>query len=378
MTTQSALIRHASQPSFSLTDEYVVLWLLGNGVKRVFKGICVAALVAITPNVAVAASISIPELEALVADGELGKIAVVMVDQHGTEVYARRFDGKASARLTDIRSAGKSLTALAVGIAIDEGKLAVDTKVWPLLGSDVADPRNSITVRDLLTMSSALDCNDWNRDSPGQEEKMYRRRVWREFAMKLPLTADYKRDETRLGRFSYCTAGVFLLGQAVQEAVGMRFDDYVADRIFAPLGITDVRWRTSRSGEVQSGGQIHMRADDLLKIGRMVLDNGRYGDRQIVSEAWIKEMLQPHRTLGEYTHYGYLWWFDLVKSPRGYEPSWMMSGNGGNVVSIYRDYDAVIVVQARNYNKDNAKLNSFRAMWEVLAALPIPVPIPEA
>lgn len=323
-------------------------------------------------NPAAAQEPAFSNLESMIGKGDLGKIAAIEVEQHGATVYSRRFDDRTAETLTDIRSAGKSLTALAVGKAIDDGQLTVDDKVWPILGSAADDPRNSITVRDLLTMSSALDCDDHDKRSPGQEEKMYRTRNWREFAMSLPLDPEYSRDAKGYGRFSYCTAGVFLLGQVVQEVTGEAFNEYAAQHIFVPLGIDDVEWRRSRSGEVQSGGQIRMRADDLAQIGRMVLNRGRHGDQQIVSSGWIDEMLTPHRQLGEYVHYGYLWWFNLVKSPRGYEPSWMMMGNGGNNVSIYRDYDAVIVVQARNYNKGDASRNSFQAMWEVIAALPQP------
>ena len=338
-------------------------------LRGLFSGALLGAMAPVYPA---AEPISLPVLEQRISEKDLGKIVAVSVEQGGETVYAQRFDGKTDDQLTDIRSAGKSLTALAIGIVIDEGNLTLDTKVWPLLGSKPDDPRNDITVRDLLTMSSKLDCSDRTRKSPGNEERMYRRRVWRDFAMNIPVEAGYARDEKGYGRFSYCTAGVFLLGQLVQEVTGQRFDAFVGERIFAPLGIEDVKWRTSRSGEIQSGGQIKMRAGDLLKIGRLVLDGGEYGGQQIVTKQWISQMLQPHRQTGEYVHYSYLWWFNLVKSPRGYEPSWMMMGNGGNIVSIYRDYDAVIVVQARNYNKDYAYRKSFEAMWAVLAALAEP------
>ncbi|MGB3754726.1 MAG: serine hydrolase [Parerythrobacter sp.] len=311
-------------------------------------------------------------LERRIVNDELGDIAAIGVDQGGETVYLRRFDGELAGHPIDIRSAGKSLTALAVGIAIDEGALALDTPVWPLLGSDPADPRNGITVHDLLTMSSPLTCDDWDRRSPGQEERMYRKRNWRAFAMALPLDEAFARDTAGQGRFSYCTAGVFLLEQAVEEAVGERFDLFMQTRVFDPLDIAGAGWRRSRSGEVQSGGQISMRAEDLLRIGRMVLDGGVFEERRVVSASWIKTMLTPHRQLGEHVHYGYLWWHDLVKAPEGYAGSWMMKGNGGNIVALYRERDAVIVVQAENYNREGADRNAFEAMWAILPGLPPP------
>jgi CubicO group peptidase (beta-lactamase class C family) len=314
-----------------------------------------------------------PAFEADIAAGKYGKIVAVSVEQHGKPVYAKRFDSKSGPH--DIRSTGKSITALAVGVAIADGKLiGVDAKVWPLLGAKPDDPRKDITVRDLLTMSSALDCDDGKKTSPGQEEKMYRTKSWRAFAMALPLAKDYKRDGNGFGRWSYCTAGVFLLGQVVEAATGERFDAFVQRRLLGPLDISDAEWRKSPSGEIQSGGQLRIGAESLAKLGRMVLDGGHWQGQQILPESWIKDMLQPHRQVGQYVHYGYLWWFWPYKTPSGPQGSWMMQGNGGNIVAIFRDYDAVIVVQAANYNKADADAQSVKIIEAALAILSAPYP----
>ena len=315
---------------------------------------------------------SIAELEAAIAAGKLDRIAVLAAEQHGERVYAQRFDGEAAGTPIDIRSAGKSLTALAVGAAIADGALAgVDVAVWPYLGRPRGEPWDSITVADLLGMSSALDCNDWDRKSPGQEERMYRTRVWRDFALALS-ARDYVRDQRGEGTFSYCTAGVFLLGQVVERATSERFDAYVQRRLFDPLEIDGVAWRHSRSGEIQSGGQLTIGSDALLKIGRMVLDGGRWKGEQLLPKSWIDTMLSPRHQLGEHVYYGHLWWATQIRSPRGYEGAWMMKGNGGNLVAILRDYDAVLVVQAENYNRKDADRHAFTALAALLASLEPP------
>jgi CubicO group peptidase (beta-lactamase class C family) len=311
-------------------------------------------------------------IETEITSGRLGKITAVTIEQSGEIVYHRRFDNLDAFALHDIRSAGKSITALAVGLAIADGKLAsVDVAVWPLLGAPIGNPRASITVRDLLTMSSALKCNDSDPKSPGQEEKMYRQKDWRRFAMALPIDSNYQRDANGYGRWSYCTAGVFLLGQLVEKAVGERFDLYVQRRLFVPLGIKAVEWRRSSTGEIQSGGQLKIGAADLAKIGRLVLDRGRWQGQQLLPESWVRQMLQPYRQVGANVHYGYLWWFWPVKAPSGYQPSWLMQGNGGNLVAIFREYDAVVVVQSANYNKADAAAHSNRIIEAAIAGLPI-------
>jgi CubicO group peptidase (beta-lactamase class C family) len=324
---------------------------------------------------ALAAPFSLSKTEIEIAAGNYGKIRSLLIEQHGKIVYQRDFVKAARPPLHDIRSAGKSITALAVGLAISDGKLpSVDAAVWPLLGAAADDPHNGITVRDLLTMSSELNCNDADRKSPGQEEKMYRQKDWQAFAMKLPLATGYARDAKGYGRWSYCTAGVFLLGQLVEKAVGERFDLYVKRRLFDPLGINQVEWRRSPTGEVQSGGQLKIGAADLAKIGRMVLDQGRWQGQQIVPESWVRDTLQPHRQVDTYVHYGYLWWFWPIKAPSGHQPSWLMQGNGGNMVAIFRAYDAVVVVQSANYNQPDADARSNRIIEAALASLPAPPP----
>ncbi len=316
--------------------------------------------------------LSLADLERQIEDGDLGKIRAIAAEQHGEIVYRKRFGQGDLGDWVDIKSAGKSITALAVGAAIADGALpGVNVKVWPYLGVSRGAPFGQITVRDLLTMSSALDCNDWQRQSPGQEERMYSRRNWRDFALALPARS-YERDERGNGPFSYCTAGVFLLGQVVETATGERFDRYVQRRLFDPLGIEGADWRTSRRGEIQSGGQLTISDEALLRIGRMVMDKGMWEGEQILPEQWLRDMLTPTHSLGEYVHYGYLWWATPLRSSRGFEGAFMMKGNGGNIVALIPNFDAVLVVQAKNYNRDYAERNAFVILTTMLRSLPVP------
>ena len=260
-------------------------------------------------------------------------------------------------------------------MAIMDGKLAGrDVAVWPYLGHSRGEPFDSITVGDLLAMASALDCDDRDGKSPGQEERMYRTREWRAFALDLPARS-FSRGENGYGPFSYCTAGVFLLGQVVETATGERFDDYIQRRLFDPLGIARPIWRTSRSGEIQSGGQLTISDEALLKIGRLVLDRGEWDDRQVIDRAWIESMLTPRHRLGEHQFYGDLWWATPLRAGEQYVPAWMMKGNGGNIVAVVPSHDAVLVVQTRNYNKRDAERHAFTALWAMLGALePVTAP----
>lgn len=288
--------------------------------------------------------------------GEAPKTTSVLVMRGDQLLYERYFGGTNEATLQDTRSVTKSLTALVVGIAIDR-------HVLPGLGAPAfaylpdlapfasAGPlKDAITVEDLLTMSSALDCDDDDSHSPGNEEKMYPQPAWARWVVDLPVRADYQRDATGRGPFHYCTAGVFLLGQIVQRAARQPIDQFEVAHLFAPLGIT--RWEFARSdtGEVMTGGSLLLRSRDLAALARLVRDGGRSGATQVVPAAFVRAATTVHREALPGQNYGYLFWHRIYHAPCGQIEGWFMSGNGGNAVVIFPSLDAITVITRTNYS----------------------------
>ncbi|MBL8549650.1 MAG: serine hydrolase [Hyphomonadaceae bacterium] len=298
-------------------------------------------------------------LTAAVETGAYQRIEAIIVERDGAILYERYFGEAGPDTRIDARSAGKSITALALGAAIDDGMIAsVDAPALAYFDAEApiahdSPVKRAVTLRDLLTMSSALDCDDWREESPGNEERMYETRDWTRFALDIPATDGYVRDAQGYGRFSYCTAGAFLLGRIVERAAGEPFDAYVERRLFAPLGIVAPEWRRSPLGQVQSGGQLGLRARDFQALGRLVLDDGVAPDgRRLVSAQWLREMTTPVRQANSDDGYGYLWWTRSFSAAgaRRYHSAYM-SGNGGNKVVVVPELDAVVVVLSTVYNQ---------------------------
>lgn len=298
-------------------------------------------------------------LEEAIAEKQYRNIEGVIVRQGGETLYEAYFgDANAQTRI-DARSAGKSITAIAVGRAIADGHLSgVDAPIFPFF--DDMEPiandgpkKRAITVRDLLTMSSALDCNDWDMKNVGNEERMYETEIWTRFALDIPVMDGYERKGDGLGRYSYCTAGAFLLGRVVERAAGVPFDKYVERILFEPLGIKDPQWKRSPTGEVQSGGQLSLRARDFAAIAEVTLNWGRNGGDEIVPQDWVKEMISPVRMATPDDGYAYLWWVRPFHLDGEEYLAAYMSGNGGNKVIVLPHLDAVIVVLSTNYNRRN-------------------------
>ncbi|WP_350016346.1 serine hydrolase [Rhodanobacter sp. IGA1.0] len=298
-------------------------------------------------------------VEAKIADKTYKDITSIMVVQDGKTVYEHYFNGSTADTLNDVRSASKSITALLVGAAIDRHLISgVDAPVYDFFpGHKPADPRLAkTTLEDLLTMSSLWECNDENEFSSGNEERMYVTERWLDFALALPVKGFApwmdKPADSPFGRsFSYCTAGAFVAGAAVERAAGQPLARFAAQVLEQPLGITAVKWNTSPEGIGMGGGGTRYRTRDLAKIGQLVLDDGRWNGRQVISANYIKAMTTPHAQPREDAEYGYLWWHFHFTVDGKDVAAWSMSGNGGNYVLLVPERHLVAVVTSTAYNQ---------------------------
>ena len=304
---------------------------------------------------------ALQDMETAVRAGDFKKIGSVLVARHGKLVYESYWDGD-SGTLRDTRSATKSITDALIGIAIGEKKLSgVDARVLQLLPDHSRklqnpDPRkDKITIEDFLTMSSPLECDDWNDASRGNEERMYVIEDWAQFILDLPIRGQMHVGEQveppPYGRyFSYCTGGVFTLSEVLQKATGVRTDRYAKDKLFGPLGISDVQWVYSPMNIPQTGGGLRLSSRDLLKIAQLYLNGGSWQGQRIVDESWVRVSTQPHARIDNETEYGYLWWLKSFKSGGKSYPAFFMSGNGGNKVVVLPSLDLAAVITSTNYN----------------------------
>ncbi len=300
-------------------------------------------------------------LETAIRSGEFKKIGSVVIARHGKLIYEAYFDGDA-ATLRDTRSATKSITDILIGIAIKDKKLSgVDARVLAWLPERAQrmqnpDPRkDQITVEDFLTMSSPLECDDWNDASRGNEERMYVIEDWAQFILDLPVRGRMhvgeKAEAPKYGRyFSYCTGAVFALSELLQKVTGERTDHYAQQKLFGPIGITDAQWVYSPLNIPQTGGGLRLSSRDLLKVAELYRGGGMWQGTRIVDDAWVRTSTQPHAQIDDETEYGYLWWLKTFKSGGAGYPAYLMNGNGGNKVAVFPALDLTVVITSTNYN----------------------------
>lgn len=295
---------------------------------------------------------------ALPPDAQHGLHGLVVVRQ-GRLVLERYWAGHTVDQPHDIRSVTKSVTALLTGLAADQGRLRPQDSIWRYLPAYAplarTDPRKpGLTLHHLLTMSTGLACSDWDRKSPGQEERMYRQPDWVRHTLALPQR--YRPGDSA----RYCTGGVVVLGQVLAQATAQPADTFAARHLFGPLGIRHAQWAYFDKGrQVDTGGHLRLTPRDLAKLGQLVLDSGRWQGRPLISPAWIATMTRPHVRLAG-NGYGYGWWQFVLDVPgRGPVVVAGATGTGGQYIFVVPSYQLVVVFTGGNYHSQRDKAPFF-------------------
>lgn len=321
-------------------------------------------------------------LETAVAANEFPGVTSVLVAKDGALVYERYFGDGGPDVLNDTRSATKSVTSMLMGAAIDRGLIpSAQSKVHDFFADmapwqHASERKARITLEDLLTMSSAWECDDENAFSAGNEERMYLSESWTRFALDLPLRGFapwMKRpEESPHGRaFSYCTAGSFLLGAVIERATGKPLAEFAAEALEKPLGIRASQWNRSSEGVGMGGGGTRYRSRDLAKLGQVMADGGRWQGRRVLPAEWVRASLTVHAQAREDADYGYQFWRFRFPYRGGELPAWCMSGNGGNYVFIVPELRLVAVITRTAYNQRNVHPQSQQMVADyLLKAMP--------
>jgi CubicO group peptidase (beta-lactamase class C family) len=271
--------------------------------------------------------------------------------------------------LHDVRSVTKSIVGLLFGIALERGLIkSLDTPVFDFFPehTDLKTPeRARITLAHLLTMTHGL---DWDESGsylrPGNTETQMRfSREPDRFVLEREVVAPPG------SRFQYSGGATQLLGDVLVRVTRLPLERFADEVLFQPLGIRHTAWRRDLNDRVTPYGGLRLRPRDLAKIGRMVLDRGRWNGKQVVPAGWIDEALRDRVPAGA-LRYGYQWWRTELKGKERSVTLIAAMGNGGQRLYLAPELDLVVVVTAGQYNRPET---SGKAPWlvfrQVAAAL---------
>ena len=269
----------------------------------------------------------------------------LLVVRRGKLVFESYFNGAQSTDLFDVRSVTKSIISTLAGMAVEDGSIPdLDASIAPFVSEfseQIPASIEQVTIRHLLTMTGGWTYDEWNSSSYTEWISAKDREAW---SILLP------HPNTPGSVFTYNSAAVHLLGIVVEKSVGMSLEAYASQKLFAPLGITDVEWEMFPSGYPNGGAGIDLHARDLAKIGQLFLQNGMSGAAQVIPSAWIEEATTPkHGSMGTFgplngLSYGYLWWTDTFDG----NPVYFAWGYGGQFIFVAPHLE-LVVVTTTNY-----------------------------
>ena len=247
----------------------------------------------------------------------------------------------------DVASVTKSITTTLIGVAADQGRLALDQPMASFFSdrpiANREGRKDRITVRHLTNMSSGLDCTP-ERDEATLKE-MWTTADWVQFVLDRPVQREPG------VQFVYCSPGSHLLSAILQQATGVTALEFARRNLFAPLGIREVIWPADPQGVTRGWGDIRLLPADMAKLGFLWLKGGRWEDRQIVPRGWVVDSVKPHISTGQGEHYGYGWWV-FTADEQGEFSSYRADGRGGQYVIVVPSLDLVIATTGGGFDFD--------------------------
>jgi CubicO group peptidase (beta-lactamase class C family) len=276
-----------------------------------------------------------------ILNGEAGALHSFLLVRDGSLVIEEYYHGWTAEDLQQFASCTKSVSSLLVGIAIDQGFLeGVNVPLldfFPEQADGAGQGWEELRLRHFLTMTMGLDWTDAERrHKPALDIDRFADILGRNVVTPPGTT------------WHYADRNMSLLPGVLLAATGVAADRFAATHLFAPLGISSWSWDEGRQGaHPDMVGSLKLQPRSMAKLGQLVLDEGSWQGRRVVSAEWIRESTRTHveETDGaDSLGYGFLWWQD--ETPLG--NMIMAMGTGSQNILVLPNPRIVIVTTAGN------------------------------
>lgn len=285
---------------------------------------------------------------------DYSNVAGIVVKEKGDTLYENYFNQCMVTDTIHVFSVTKSIISLLIGIAIDKGYIkGVEQRVLDFF-PDYKIKRGEktiqqITLKHLLTMTAPY------KYKSAPYTKYFTSDSWVKAAL------DLLGGKGQIGEFRYTPLiGPDILSGILANSTGQSVLDFAAENLFSPLGINvpghiifqskeeqlaftkakNIRgWVADPSGVNTAGWGITLTARDMANLGQLMLQDGKWNGKQLVSKAWIRESTREHsRWEAMNLPYGYLWW--IIDD----EQTFAAMGDGGNTIYINKKKNLVVAI----------------------------------
>ena len=283
--------------------------------------------------------------------GDIPNVHSLVVIRHGKILLEEYLNGQKAEEGNPLFSCTKSVFSTVYGIAQDQGLLNIDQKISDLYpdyrskkGWDAK--KDDITIGNLLSMTSGLDCNDAGDWGTSCGVAMEKSGDWVSFCLGLPLI------HPPGGNWMYNGSCLVLLSNLITQKSGMSYSDFAEKFLLEPLGIKGSQWQASPAGVTRVDSGLSWKSRDMAKLGLLYMNKGKWEGKQIVSEAWVKDATFLHAPAGtSFGHsYGYLWHLKSMMWKSKPVSIFYANGFQGQAIFVSPDADLVCVVTASSGN----------------------------
>ncbi len=274
--------------------------------------------------------------------------------------------------INDIRSAGKSITSILLGVAMEEGLVQnLDQDIYSFFSKEkypsLHEDYKKIKIKHLLDMSSGLDADSDNWETPGNAGKWIGKDDWVDYILSIPL-ADQPGE-----KWVYADINAVLIGAIIEETSGMSLQDFAKEKIFTPLGITEYYWFTNASNQTGAAGNLYISTLAFAKLGVLVANKGKWADQQIVQANYVEKLIE--RKVFDFSDwrtcnaYGMLWYKNQVTFKAKEIDYLFASGYGGNHLVVVPEKNLVIALTSTAYGLRHQHARSYHILTKLLSAL---------
>jgi CubicO group peptidase (beta-lactamase class C family) len=240
----------------------------------------------------------------------------------------------------DIASCTKSITSLLVGIAIDKGFIRDENELvknyFPEIKS-YSKNFQTLTLKDLLTMTSGLNCGSDNEEA--LFSGLFKASDWSAYIFDIPST------NLPGKQFSYCSCNFYLLAEILYRSTKLSPEKFADKFLFKTMGINNFYWTKNNKGVNYGWGDLALKPYDMAKIGRLLLNNGEWNGTRLISADYLKKATSIQISFSDHKGYGYGFWVDN-------DHSFNAVGRGGQRIHVDRLYNAIVVTTGGGYDWD--------------------------